>query len=124
VVVEPNYVELTRVDKVSFASLDGLSRLRDLYSDALTQRMEGLIIKKASSPYLPGNRSEWLKLKKDYIEGFGDTAEFAVVGVAHNLEANGLLAKLIIGVLTNKAEMLEDYNQKPKFLLVSLFIKD
>lgn len=80
-----NYISLTKIAKVAFGkgNSEGQDALRDLYTKALVDRMEGLIIKNVAAPYIPGNRSEWLKLKKDYIEGFGDTAEFAVVGLAY-----------------------------------------
>lgn len=115
---EPNYVKMTAVTRVSFSSDSGVKTLQAIYADAMLKRMEGLIIKKASAPYIPGNRSEWLKLKKDYIEGFGDTAEFAVVGVVHNPEDNGRLTRFIIGCLTNKEEMQKDESLSPNFIIV------
>ena len=81
----PNYIALTGISTVAFGkgSDEGQKKLRKLYAKAVVDRMEGLIIKNTAAPYLPGNRSEWLKLKKDYIEGFGDTAEFAVIGLSY-----------------------------------------
>lgn len=116
----PNYIALTGISTVTFGkgSDEGQRQLRDLYSKALVERMEGLIIKNVKAPYLPGNRSEWLKLKKDYIEGFGDTAEFAVVGLSYGKNGRGLLGTLVIGALTNKEELLADPSIKPHFLLL------
>lgn len=118
VVTEPNHVELTKITRVHFGQEDGSQTLKDIYAEVLVQRMEGLIIKKASSAYIPGNRSEWLKLKKDYIEGFGDTAEFAVVGVAHNPDDQSRLTTLIIGCLTNKEELMKDDLVPSSFLML------
>ncbi len=118
VVTEPNWVELSSVAMVDFSTSTGIEQLKKSYSEALIQRMEGLIIKKTNSLYLPGNRSQWLKLKKDYIEGFGDTTEFAVIGVSYGKASSGLLDTLIIGCLTNKFEIERDEQIKPNFVLL------
>lgn len=58
--------------------------LEDLYTTSLSRRQEGLVVKRASSPYVPWSRDNCFKIKQDYIEGFGDCIDLAVIGVKKN----------------------------------------
>jgi hypothetical protein len=49
------------------------------------------VIKGVSSAYVPGAEGLWMKLKWDYIEGFGDTATVAVVGARYGVRESGFL---------------------------------
>jgi DNA ligase-1 len=49
--------------------------------ESIAQGCEGLMIKSAESVYEPSKRStSWLKLKKDYIDGIGDTLDLVPIG--------------------------------------------
>ena len=63
--------------------------LHSLYLECVSTAQEGLILKDASSYYVPNYRGHWLKLKKDYIAGFGDTVDLCIVGAVFGLGAQG-----------------------------------
>jgi len=63
---------------------DDLDELQVFLDDAIEAKTEGLIVKTVDSTYEPSQRSvNWLKLKKDYMEGIGDSLDLVVVGAWH-----------------------------------------
>ncbi|KAG7130939.1 DNA ligase 4 like protein [Verticillium longisporum] len=66
---------------VDFSSSDAAKQLSEAFARAITQRWEGFVLKGCDDPYFSFNgRKSFIKLKKDYIPGLGDTADFAIVG--------------------------------------------
>ena len=58
--------------------MEELSRFLD---EAVEAGTEGLIVKTLKDTYEPSRRSShWLKLKKDYLEGVGDTFDVVPIG--------------------------------------------
>lgn len=73
-----------------------LEKMRVLFAAGIVKRWEGFVLKPTDEPYLSlkdrmtdgnaraygwaGGKSAWIKLKKDYIQGCGDTGDFAVIG--------------------------------------------
>eukprot|EP00195_Chlamydomonas_chlamydogama_P015251 CAMPEP_0202891666 /NCGR_PEP_ID=MMETSP1392-20130828/1671_1 /ASSEMBLY_ACC=CAM_ASM_000868 /TAXON_ID=225041 /ORGANISM="Chlamydomonas chlamydogama, Strain SAG 11-48b" /LENGTH=944 /DNA_ID=CAMNT_0049575491 /DNA_START=248 /DNA_END=3082 /DNA_ORIENTATION=+ len=58
-----------------------VEELQRFLDDAVEQCTEGLIVKTLHGTYEPARRSShWLKLKKDYLEGVGDTFDVVPVG--------------------------------------------
>lgn len=59
---------------------------------------EGLMVKDASSTYEAGKRSlKWLKLKKDYVEGLGDSFDLLPVGAWYGYgKRKGLFASFLL----------------------------
>ncbi|KAI8826606.1 uncharacterized protein EV422DRAFT_592730 [Fimicolochytrium jonesii] len=82
----PNWARLSKTRELDVPegalSAKHTEALRALFVETIGKREEGLVIKGANSTYSAGRKSSWLKLKEDYIEGHGDTADFAVVGGA------------------------------------------
>lgn len=103
-----NHVHISPVTILDFRQstwISSLETFRQIYLECLDRREEGLIIKRADSFYLPGDRNNWWKLKKDYIEGYGDSADFAIVGAIKSKHSNGLFDTFIAACLTNKSDL-------------------
>jgi len=76
--VVPREGELAFAHATVSADVDELARFLD---DAVAASTEGLIVKTLADPYTPAQRAScWLKLKKDYLDGVGDTFDVVPVG--------------------------------------------
>jgi DNA ligase 1 len=71
-------------------------------SEAVEACTEGLIVKTLADPYEPSKRSlNWLKLKKDYMAGLGDTFDVVVIGALHGRgKRTGAVRKLLPTLMT------------------------
>jgi DNA ligase-1 len=58
--------------------------LQAFLNEAVDASTEGLIVKTMKDTYEPSKRSShWLKLKKDYLAGVGDTFDVVPIGGFH-----------------------------------------
>ena len=71
---------------VDMSQPNGPERLRSVLANALARRWEGLVIKPCKDAYFNSDKRPlpWIKLKKDCIKGYGDTADFAVIGAGYD----------------------------------------
>ena len=64
---------------MDFSQASAERRLVNHFAASIACRHEGLVLKPCGVPYLTHNSLNGIKLKKDYIAGLGDEADFAVV---------------------------------------------
>ncbi|KAF8460652.1 hypothetical protein BDZ91DRAFT_798733 [Kalaharituber pfeilii] len=122
----PGYVELAERFEIDFSTPLALENLREKFAQGIARRYEGFILKPCEAPYLGfGMRNvEWIKLKKDYIHGLGDTGDFAIVGGGYEPErgkargiGGGGLTTFFAGALVNK-EAVVRFGMRPSFKVV------
>lgn len=123
--------KLTTRREIPFAQLEGPRQLQNMLACAFVRQWEGIILKPLNDPYFRSSNktshefaSCWIKMKKDYIPGLGDAADFAVVGAGYctkEAAAKGI-SKLkwthfYIGCLRNKSDVVR-FGAKPQFTVV------
>lgn len=122
---------LTTQKEIRFSSLEGPMQLRHTLALAFARRWEGIVLKPLNDPYFRCSSkvshefgSCWIKMKKDYIPGLGDAADFAVIGAGYcvkeaaaNRIPNLKWTHFYIGCLRNKSDVMR-LNAKPKFTVL------
>ncbi|KAG2122138.1 DNA ligase/mRNA capping enzyme [Suillus clintonianus] len=101
---------------------EGQKRLREIWAKRITECEEGLVLKASDSTY--GDwKLPWVKLKKDYVPGYGDTIDLVVVAAAWEKDrarelrlSPSTLTTFYIAVLSNSEQMNIDPGCKPHFV--------
>jgi DNA ligase-4 len=119
---------------IDFSRSDGQAKLETLFSKGIAERWEGFILKGCEDPYFPilvepgvGCEGRWIKLKKDYIPGLGDTVDLVLVGAAYNARDATMLGlakketwtHFFVGCLENKEAVLQS-NTEPRFRIIDV----
>lgn len=85
------------VEKIDFSSRRAPTLLRQAFARAIIRQWEGLVLKGCDQPFVLFDRTNrYIKMKKDYIRGLGDTADLAIVGERRDAKD---VAELRIGKL-------------------------
>ncbi|XP_074625585.1 DNA ligase 3-like isoform X2 [Acropora palmata] len=95
VTVIPNKIMLS---ETNFLKTE--KELSKLMTRAMTEGLEGLVLKDVNGIYEPGKR-HWLKMKKDYLEegAMADTADLVVLGAYYGTgNKGGLMSIFLMGV--------------------------
>ncbi|KAH7124304.1 hypothetical protein EDB81DRAFT_912433 [Dactylonectria macrodidyma] len=108
----PGRTDIGSREVIEFSSFDAAERLR-------------FMLKGCDDPYFSFNRSRpFIKLKKDYIPGLSNTADFVIIrgrrdaGDEHELGIGSLWwTSFYIGCIENKDEVCR-FNAKPRFRII------
>ena len=115
---------------MDFSQVDVERRLMNHFAASIACRHEGLVLKPCGVSYLSHGSIAGIKLKKDYITGLGDEADFAVVGASYSAQEAKKRSELRLkfthfhlGCLINKAALHQD-GIKPVFKIVATIAYD
>ncbi|RYP24484.1 hypothetical protein DL765_000504 [Monosporascus sp. GIB2] len=106
--------------------------LREAFAKCITSRGEGIVIK-PDTPYFDFSTTQKpyaccnIKLKKKYIQGWGDVGDFAVIGASYEAAAaktyqirNLKWTHFYIGCLQNRNQVKVG-NEKARFMVLNIF---
>lgn len=122
---------------LDFGRPDSQHRLAVSFSNAVTQRWEGFVLKACDEPYFPmhcagvdDSFGRWVKLKKDYIAGLGDTIDLALIGASYDAQHAAAITcrrklrwtHFLVGCLLNKEQVVEG-DGVPRFRVVDVITR-
>lgn len=132
--VVPGRSEIAEQEIIDFARADAPRLLQQALARSIAERWEGYVLKACDEPYfaiLSPNKNDgycrWIKLKKDYIPGLGDTADLVIIGaryVPKDAQKLGHIQKLLwthfyLGCLENK-DAVSRFGALPQFQIVDV----
>lgn len=95
--------------------------LAQVFAQTIADHQEGLVLKASDSTYNQWDK-KWVKLKKDYIPGYGDTLDLVLLGASWDKERSRNLrapastfTTFYIGILDNTEEIKQDPGIIPRF---------
>jgi DNA ligase-4 len=115
---------------MDFSQVNAERRLMNHFAASIACRHEGLVLKPCGISYLASGSISGIKLKKDYIAGLGDEADFAVVGASYSAQEAAKRPNLRLkfthfhlGCSVNKS-VLHQNGMKPIFKIVATIAYD
>ncbi|KAJ0164992.1 hypothetical protein CTA2_12670 [Colletotrichum tanaceti] len=129
IICRKGHAALVEHQVISFDHSLGPHRLRQAFAKSIAAREEGLVLK-PDDPYFDFNKNHRplsgcpIKLKKEYIGGFGDVGDFAVVAARYDVDQakrysipNLQWTHFYLGCLENKEDVQRCQSQ-PEFTVV------
>ena len=116
-------MEWVMIDFSNMSERRAMRMLQKQFSKSISLRFEGLVLKPYDCPYLALNRpasgfSGFIKMKKDYIPGLGDSTDFAVVGASRDTKEQIIPGvkwnRFAIASICNKEDVLR-FGSQPAF---------
>lgn len=125
------YAEIVQRQIISFSRHSAASALREAFAKCIVAKSEGLVLK-PDEPYFDfGIRQSRfgscvIKLKKEYLQGWGDVGDFAVIGASYDPAkakaykiTNLKWTHFFIGCLKNR-EAARARSEKPMFMVTNV----
>ncbi|OTB18921.1 hypothetical protein K445DRAFT_314773 [Daldinia sp. EC12] len=125
------YAELVPREIISFGRPSAALRLREAFAECIVARSEGLVLK-PNEPYFNFSTAQKsfscfnIKLKKEYVQGWGDVGDFAVIGASYDAakvkeykRPNIKWTHFFIGCLDNK-DKVRTRTEKPRFIVTNV----
>ncbi|KAK7967433.1 ATP dependent DNA ligase domain-containing protein [Apiospora aurea] len=125
------YAEIVQRQIISFSRHSAASTLREMFAKCIVGKGEGLVLK-PDEPYFDfGLRQSRfsscvVKMKKEYVQGWGDVGDFAVIGASYDAAKAKTynIPKLkwthfFIGCLENKGRA-QARSEKPAFVVTNI----
>ncbi|KAI0840027.1 hypothetical protein F5Y06DRAFT_246220 [Hypoxylon sp. FL0890] len=123
--------ELVQREIIRFSRPSAASKLREAFAKCIVSRGEGLVLK-PDEPYFDFSTAQKpfsccnIKLKKEYVQGWGDVGDFAVVGASYDAAKAREYKKptvkwthFYIGCLDNKEKARRGI-EKPRFIITNV----
>ncbi|KAJ7180474.1 hypothetical protein C8R46DRAFT_1069579 [Mycena filopes] len=106
---------------ISYKDTEPPLSITRVFADCLGRPEEGLVLKAGEATY-NDRRFPWVKLKRDYIPGYGDCVDLVVLGASWEKERGRELrvspnafTTFYIGGLHNAEQLTRDPNARPHF---------
>ncbi|KAK6951851.1 hypothetical protein Daesc_006376 [Daldinia eschscholtzii] len=125
------YAELVPREIISFGRPSAALRLREAFAECIVARSEGLVLK-PNEPYFNFSTAQKsfscfnIKLKKEYVQGWGDVGDFAVIGASYDAakvkeykRPNIKWTHFFIGCLDNE-DKVRTRTEKPRFIVTNV----
>ncbi|KAF3068932.1 DNA ligase 4 [Daldinia childiae] len=123
--------ELVPRETISFGRPSAALRLREAFAKCIVARGEGLVLK-PDEPYFNFSTAQKsfsccnIKLKKEYVQGWGDVGDLSVIGASYDAakvkeykKPNIKWTHFFIGCLDNK-EKARARTEKPRFIVTNV----
>ncbi|KAJ5104378.1 hypothetical protein NUU61_001725 [Penicillium alfredii] len=130
----PGQAAIAEQEILDFTLPNSQHRLEVSFARAIAQRWEGYVLKGCDEPYFPiyspgvdNAFGRWIKLKKDYIPGLGDTVDLALIGASYDSQDATALSQVrkvlwthyFVGCLLNKEQVVQ-FEATPRFRVVDV----
>ncbi|RYP46824.1 hypothetical protein DL768_007029 [Monosporascus sp. mg162] len=125
------YAEIVQSQIIACSKPTAAAELREAFAKCITSREEGIVIK-PDTPYFDFSTHQEpyaccnIKLKKEYIQGWGDVGDFAVIGAGYEAAAakayqirNLKWTHFYIGCLQNRNQVKVG-NEQARFMVVNI----
>ncbi|KAK7757313.1 hypothetical protein SLS62_000863 [Diatrype stigma] len=123
--------EIVQHQVVACRKRTAASELREIFAKCITNRQEGVVLK-PDTPYFDFSTKQRqyaccsIKLKKEYIQGWGDVGDFAVIGASYDAAQakaykipNLKWTQFYVGCLHNRTQA-KAKSEMPRFSVVNI----